>query len=284
MAAYDAFRCGDQPRLRRSAVLYLDLLGTVAPRTAAEAGEHLAKTRRALERAREWGDSDPAEATAVATWFSDNLGMAYPVTDDRPEDLALGDLLTDAGDHQLALVEHGFVARGAISLDLLYADELLIYGPGLNRAVGLEKSLARFPRVVLDEASARAARRHMIGIWGASDTAPHREQLAVDQDGVTFVDYLRGGLDFGEEEACLSLDYLQRHRDFIAARLVEHDGDPRVYEKYQWLAAYHDWVVGSFSGSPLEAGARGLFVHCSRPCGAEFRAFGDDVPSPADDA
>jgi hypothetical protein len=69
--------------------LFLDLLGTVASGTGQDARGELTATQEALERARDWGDSDPKDTPAVVRWFSDNLGMAYPITGAVEEEDAL---------------------------------------------------------------------------------------------------------------------------------------------------------------------------------------------------
>src|ERR1700722_5314673 len=165
MDAYTAYTDDlGQPALRESAVLFLDLLGTTDPRTDIEAQHGLQDVKEALTRARDWGDSDPSDAQGVARWFSDNLGMALPVTDATPADEALGTMITKTAAHLTALALHGYPARGAIAYGLFYADENLLYGPALNRAVALEKARAVYPRVVLDEAAARAAREHLVNV------------------------------------------------------------------------------------------------------------------------
>jgi len=276
LGTYDAYQTDGQPTLVQSVVLFLDLLGTSDPRSEAEARAHLEATHEALEQARDWGDSDPSDETSVVRWFSDNLGMAYPVTAGLPAGDALTGLTRNAGAHQLALIGHEFIARGAISLDLFYADEHLLYGPALNWAVALEKTRAIYPRVVLDETATRVARTCLVDEYGSGADAPQRRDLAVDEQGVTFVHYLATGLAYNEEETPLSLEYLAKHQRFIATKLAEHDRAPHVHDKYRWLAAYHDWYVESLG----ETASESLLVRCARPLAASFRPFGSDVPVP----
>lgn len=281
MSAHDAYRDGDYARLHPSAVLFLDVLGTVAFGSAGDAHARLAKTLEALELARDWGDSDPIDTPAVARWFSDNLGMAYPILGAVEEEDALGAIVLAAGHHQLALIVNGFTARGAISLGLFYADDFVIYGPALNAAVALEQETALYPRVVLDEASVNACRRHLIDYYGGSATAPNRSCLAVDREGVTFVNYLGCGLEFDEEQRPLSLRYLGQHRDFIRERLALNAESERILQKYMWMAAYHDWFVGELSAGDRDDGLRNLLIEPAVELDPGFVAFGDDIPIPA---
>jgi hypothetical protein len=282
VSVYDAYRDGEQAKLHRSAVLFLDVLGTVALGSAGDAQRSLVRTLEALELARDWGDSDPVDTPAVARWFSDNLGMAYPIIGAREEEDALGAIVLIAGQHQLALIVNGFVARGAISLGLFYADDLVLYGPALNKAVELEKSAALHPRVVLDEASVDASRQHLIEYYGGSRGAPHRSCLAVDRHRSTFVSYLGCGLEFDEEQTPLSLRYLAQHRDFIREKLSEHAQDKRVLLKYQWMSAYHDWFVSEMAGGHPNDRLPDLTVGSAGELDPGFMPFGHDIPIPPD--
>jgi hypothetical protein len=271
---FTVFRnAANRPRLVESAVLFLDLLGTDVPRTPAQAAEHLRLTHEALERAREWGNSaHGANDISVASWFSDNLGLAYPISEPVEADVALGMLLSDCAFHQLAMIHSGFVARGAITVGPFYADPNFIYGPALNRAVALEKA-ANYPRVVLDERAAAEARCALIELERGRAGAPQRLALAVAPDGAIFVNYL-ASLEFQEDELFDSLQYLGRQRSVIAGNLAKYADHARVYAKYHWLASYHDWFLTQLGDDP--AFAR---LSLSPPQPAEgFKRFGDDVP------
>ncbi len=274
MRVYEAYTYGGGPALRESAVLFLDILGTTGPRTPEQEQRALDAIHQALLRARGWQDGAAADADVVTRWFSDNLGMAYPVTDESPPAAALCTLIASTAGHQLALIPEGRAVRGAITLGLLYADERLLFGPGINRAVTLEKTRALYPRVVLDEAAARTARERLAASHSDSSAGSFRMSLAVDGEGVTFVDYLGDGLSVDFEPAAAER-LLQQHRDFVAERLVRHDGDPRIADKYRWLAAYHDWFLETVPerwGVELDNDA--LRVDCTRPLPASFRRFG----------
>jgi hypothetical protein len=265
-----------------SAFLFLDMLGTVDFGAAGTVQGQLERTREALEHARDWGDSDPADTLGVARWFSDNLGLAYPFTNAAEEEDALDDVISSAGQHQLALILHGFIARGAISIDLFYADDLLLFGPALNRAVALEKSRAIYPRVVLDEAAVHAARRHMNASYGNAGDAPNRSHLALDQDDVVFVNYLAVGLGFNEEETPLSMEYLRQHRDFVRERLIQFEGNEHVQTKYRWLSSYHDWFVSDVVDELPVGAVDELMVRAARPLKVAFRPFGEGIPIPTE--
>lgn len=270
--SFEHFQRGDGPVLRPCMVLFLDVLGTADPRTPGEAQEHLERTVAALERARDWGDSDPADAHAYVSWFSDNLGYAIAL-DGADQDAVFGEIVEVAQQHHCALVQSGFVARGGITCGLFYAEENVLYGPALNDAVALEKA-TRMPRVALDSAAVDLAVRTM-KVWGDGPAAMARHVLAVDGDTV-FVHYLEL-LDWDEEEAPLSRVFLADHCALIVDNLAAQTGS--VLDKYRWLAAYHDWFCDSFADPGYVAELR---IGDASSLATSFNVFGHDIPVPPD--
>ena len=57
-----------------------------------------------------------------------------------------------------------------------------------------------------------------------------------DEDGMLFVDYLKG-LRGESDDPAVYAEFLQRHRDFIDRRLNTLAGCPRIRQKYTWLIA-----------------------------------------------
>ena len=173
-----------------SAVLFLDLLGTGASRSESEAQAHLLVTHRALEEARHYGGSERWDQhMSVSDWFSDNLGLAFPMQSGLDLVSIVGLTANAAADHQLSLALNGMFARGAIAYGSFYADADFIAGPALNRAVEREK-LAVWPRVTLDEDSVALAREGLVKQEGAGSWATWRRALMVDEQGEVFVSYL----------------------------------------------------------------------------------------------
>jgi len=264
------FRGDDgEPALADCAVLFLDLLGTAGPRGDADVLEHLRRTKAAVHRARgDVRDADGGtERLRRATWFSDNLNVFYGATDQAGAVEALDALIRDVSFLQLGFLIEDLVARGAIALDRFYADEEFLYGPALDRAVLLEKTRARYPRVVLDEASIAVARRSSCTRHGGMDT--WQSLLCVDNaDGAVFVDYL-GALRASPDDLNLWGSILVAHRHLIETGLRRYDGIAGLEEKYRWLAGYHSYFVGRHDSllrhdkDPAE-----LIVECSRPMGS----------------
>jgi hypothetical protein len=75
----------------------------------------------------------------------------------------------------------------------------------------------------------------------ANDAAPQRLEMAVDQGCTAFVDYLSFWMD-EEHDRKVFEHVLLRHRDAIAHELTRSHA-PDIRRKFEWLAAYHNWVI-----------------------------------------
>jgi hypothetical protein len=121
--------------------------------------------------------------------------------------------------------------RGGISVGDFHIRERLIFGPALVAAYDLEQA-ANNPRIVLDE-PARDAKR----TFRAAARGPHTSvaPLIEDGDGRVFVDYLGLQLDEPDAEASLRV-----HRDVVSEKLNETRNAKSIWEKYRWVAEYHN--------------------------------------------
>jgi hypothetical protein len=215
-----------KPRLTRCAVLFLDLLGVRAMNRGAP--EAVQRRLEDLDRAvtGTFRDILGPDAPHPAAFFSDTLVLASPLDAGGDEEAAVTELVLDAARLQLDLLTAGFFARGGLSLGLFHVREGLIFGPALVEAYELESRHAVHPRVVLSkEAEAVIARPS--------------SQLLCDGDGWTFINYLDPLL----EEPDDPVPVLQAHRDQVMGGLKLHRGDKRVWEKYRWVAEYHNAFV-----------------------------------------
>ena len=250
------------PQLALSFVSSLDILGTQA-HTAKQLQSTLELTARAIERAHTWTDNG-AKSKTVARWFSDNLALAdlVPATvgSGHAGESAVLHLMSIAG-VQAELACDGLFSRGGVTIGPFFANESFVYGPALVEAYKLESTVATYPRVVVAPSFQRYSIEELKWM-GGDDDDPIRTWLAVDRDGLVFVNYLAA---IWNEEA-VSESLLLRHRAHIAAQLDAHLGNPYIHLKYQWLADYHDrfcrtwWdvaalddvTIGSRDGPTLE--------------------------------
>jgi len=136
--------------------------------------------------------------------------------------------MREARSLQSDLLAEGFFVRGGLSLGSLHVSDQVLFGPALVEAYDLESEAALHPRVVLSRAAAETQRGTAAG-----------SMLMCDDDGQTFIDYL--GAAFHEPDDGISV--LKDHRDTVIDRLHGSRRHKRRWEKYRWLAEYHNAVV-----------------------------------------
>lgn len=217
-------------RLVDCAFLFVDILGVRAMSRAADADQHLLRLQRTVrDRLRDYvGESAPWPAA----FFSDTLILASSAAESGTA--AVDDLAYQAAWLQLGLIEEGLFLRGALVLAPMHVGEIL-FGPALVEAYELESERAVHPRVVLSERAAASQQiegRARAGLAGA---------LLQDDDGFAFVDYLTVLLEMAHDDARPAIE---RHRDAVVKGLAEHRSKRRQWEKYRWVAEYHNAVVG----------------------------------------
>jgi hypothetical protein len=228
--AEDAFLDSDgDPILRRSAVLFIDLLGVREMAVGPDAASYLVELEAALKRP--VGDFLAEDSPWPAAFFSDTLVMVSPVEGPMDVDSALMGLAVQASWVQVNLAASaGMFLRGALTMGDVYLREGLLFGPALVEAYDLERLRAVNPRIVLSD-DAVAAMRHEMEQYGPEEGAYLREE----QDGTIFIDYLDILLDDLDP-----VPSIERHRDVVRAKLDAHTGDSGRWEKYRWVAEYHD--------------------------------------------
>jgi len=194
---------------------------------------------RALERAvgRTYRDYLTDDSSWPAAFFSDTLVVASPVVRDDAEP-ALAGLIEQAAWLQLNLIAEGFFIRGALTLGKFHMRDGLIFGPALIEAHDLERDVAVHPRIILD-ANAQRSQREDLRSYDPPEDSPQNLLLMRDDEGRTFIDYL--GLLF--DDPADQRPALAMHRDVVTARLREHRNRRRLWEKYRWVAEYHNAVI-----------------------------------------
>ena len=224
-----------KPVLRRCAVLYLDLLGVRAMARSSDADDHLAAIARAvtdsyrnfLHPASQW----------PAAMLSDALILAAPIPSEREERAAVFGLINQTALLQLSLVEQGLFVRGGLVVGDFHIHEGLVFGQALGDAYERESKDAVHPRVILDAPTADS----QVATSAEDDEDSAATLLMRDEDGWPFIDYLATLFDEYEDPR----PRLAAHRDTIKAKLELHRSDRRLWEKYRWVAEYHNEVINT---------------------------------------
>lgn len=232
------FLTGDgDPCLQRSAVLFLDLLGVREMSRSADAAEHLTAIARAVSGS--YRDFLRPDSAWPAALFSDTLVLAAPIAGEAEDErAAVSGLITQAALLQLELAGQGLFVRGALAIGDFHIHNGLVFGAALVSAYELESKHALHPRVILDEAAEECQRTAHGGPLDDEEDL-HASMLLCDDDGWTFVDYLAILFDEPEDPR----PRLRTHRETLLAKLAEYSGERRLWEKYRWVAEYHNNVI-----------------------------------------
>lgn len=227
-----------QPQLTRCAVLYVDLLGVSALAESASAQQSLKRLDRALRSM--YRDYLADDSPWPAAMFSDTLVVAAPLLPPLGKgaaETATGGLTIQAAWLQLNLAVNGFFLRGGLALGDFHIHEGLLFGEALVEAYRLENSAAIHPRIVLGEAATKA-QYEALSFYGDPEESPQNALLLVDQDGTVFIDYLELLFDEPDDPR----PGLEAHRDAVTTELKTHRNHSRNWDKYRWVADYHNAV------------------------------------------
>jgi len=245
-------REGQPPRVLRSVVIYMDVLGYSEMAKLAEREKQqdafLAKLYEALRESQKWLRDEDTGATFgnrdlyALKAFTDNIVIGWPVRDDAESEL--GSSFLRLATFQLLMANAGFFVRGAISLGDAYVDDIAVFGSGFIEAHAGEARLARDPRIILTESATTAVRRHITRYRNAH-SSPQNQDLYCDADGQWFVNYLQAIL-MAVDEAGPFYDHLLQHKQVVEERLREFQSAPRIWSKYAWVANYHNYFCEQY--------------------------------------
>lgn len=235
-----------EPILRRSIVTYLDELGT-SERLSEYGDLELREDLGLYDRTRVLVHDDLMYDSDLqrSLYFSDNLVTVEPInlsSEEDPHPEMFSQLISVAA-YQLNLAIRGRFLRGGITVGPAYADLTFVTGPAHLKAVQLEEVQAKNPRVLLDESGIE------IAISGIRDLSPdeqlYGDYLLVDEDGDVFVNYLMAVFeDEGFVNAPTAESGIKRHRVAVEDNLRKYSST-KVFEKYRWVARYHNHFVKS---------------------------------------
>lgn len=146
----------------------------------------------------------------------------------------------------MRLLSDGFFVRGAIAKGSLYHDEKMVFGRALIDAYTLEQKVARYPRIVLADAT-------LNDLLAYREKAPSFTYFSVDEtikrdsDGVVYLHILNEIpaflADAGYYNRHLHVRQYNRIAALIQRRLSEAAIKPRNFEKVYWFANYWNRTV-----------------------------------------
>jgi hypothetical protein len=104
------------------------------------------------------------------------------------------------------------------------------------------------PVVVLSEDSMKLVNHHLTYYHG--EQPPQARDVLRGPDGRYFVNYLTEAIYETNTGYKLAIKLITKHRKNVIAELKKHRTNPRVFEKFAWLAAYHNHFCDQVSGFP----------------------------------
>ncbi len=223
-------------RLHRQVCAFIDVLGGAQlfrDRDRERVTTFFAHMEEFERRLNGWSPHFPKKrrTSALVKTFSDNIFVAFPFgSSSKMNDEEVVNTFLRELNHQIyeLTILAGFPIRGAVSVGPLMFTDKFLFGPALVDAVQLEKE-AVFPRVLLSQTVLRYV----------TPQYPSAKLVLRDSDGKHFLHYLSG----------FSHIYLKRHRDYVQEGLVENSSRVHERQKYEWLAQYHNYAIGT-AGHP----------------------------------
>ena len=163
-----------------------------------------------------------------SAFFSDTLVLAAPIVRETDDATEIELLMRHASWLQSNLIAEGFFVRGGLSVGSLHLSDQVLFGPALVEAYDLESRAALYPRIVLSRTAAETQRGPAAG-----------SMLMRDDDGQIFINYVGAAVEEPDDQ----IPVLRQHRDAVMDRLHGTRQHKRLWEKYRWLAEYHNAVV-----------------------------------------
>jgi hypothetical protein len=232
------------PRLRRSFCVFLDVLGfhsvmnpMAKPREAQVKFERYYNTL--VRRIQRLSSGDGWEMKV----FTDNIVLGSKC--DVKEEWQFFDLFFAIANHQLSMALEGLFVRGGLTVGPLFMDQNVVYGPALLEAHRLENEIACYPRVVLSD-DAKGFVQFQMCYHDDVENAPQSRAVLIDSDGRAFLNYLVAVGD--RKRLQVRWKHLRAHKKVVMKNLHEQRRNARVWDKYRWVAKYHNFFCRNLSG------------------------------------
>ena len=204
--------------------------------------DNLLEEVRLHSNIREYLLGEPKIKGRVVSQFSDSLVISYLKESD------IHHILLDIYFLCVMALEKGFLYRGAIVCGKVIHTENKIFGPAFIDAYKIEKNIAVFPRILLDDKVIDIIKNNYSLYSNPDAEYNNLEKLILyDFDGKPFINYidkLDTGVDNGFEEK-------QKHLLCIN-ELIEKNkktSDARIKYKYLWLKEKYDCSIAKFKGA-----------------------------------
>lgn len=176
--------------------------------------------------------------------FTDNFVFGHPWFD-RYGESELGNIFEVLSHIQYTFIKSKIFVRGAISVSDLYMDENIVLGPALIESYNLESKKAIYPRIILSDDVVKIVKEH-INYYADREFSPQNKEYLVDIDGIHFINYLFILFYDIEYPTDYIFKEITEHKNVVEECLVLHIDDYKLFEKYSWVAKYHNFFCKTF--------------------------------------
>lgn len=176
--------------------------------------------------------------------FTDNFVFGHPWFDQFGES-ELGNIFEVLSHIQFTFAKSDIFIRGAITMSDLYMDENIVLGPALVDAYTLESKKAVSPRIILSDGVVEVVDKH-VRYYADQMSSPQYHQYLIDLDGTYFVNYLFILFYDATPSNAKLTEELNAHKAPIIQNLIIHKNNFKLFEKYAWLASYHNYFCEKF--------------------------------------
>lgn len=235
---------------RRSIFTFIDILGF---REIAQKGkpEEIKALLENLQREAQPDDKVADELEMSFLTFSDSTVRVVPLDSKSNKKYPGGILwqeLLSVVFLQSRMVRSRCFIRGGLTIDDIYIDDGMVFGPAIIKAYTLESEFAVYPRIVVDPAVFQLFEKEPLLKHHDTETEWEYLQKVIrrDSDGLYFVDYISGILSEFDEEG-MEFDFLSAHKDIVLESAAAFKGLNKIAAKYLWLANYHNTVIREIS-------------------------------------
>lgn len=179
---------------------------------------------------------DPSKVKWCVKVFSDNLIVAYPFRGQDNGCFEFYQACYSIGHFQLELAQNGIFIRGGISLGQAHVSDLLVFSSTFGELKAAERQ-AENPRVILLE----SAQKYLIDNPEVGGN-PQLNPIIGDDSGIKFINYM---YPLGIKDDLKRKEIVKSHKKYVESNLNKfrpdrNQGIRKEYDKYVWVAGYHN--------------------------------------------
>ena len=194
--------------------------------------------------------------------FTDNFVIGFPVNNDGETEF--GEIFDVLSYIQYEFIKNNIFIKGAISFSNLYMDKNIVIGTALIDAYQLEEKYSIYPRIILSKEVSEKVNQY-INYFAEKKGCPENKRCLIDKDGYYFINYLdflmEHYIDNDDNEMYIEIENeLLLHKVKILEQLELYFKNDRIFEKFVWLANYHNYFCKNFLNKKLY-NLKNLIIH-----------------------